>query len=284
MKRIEIFFKKLKQDYDSGRDPIDEIIKLGAYSLDKLNTEAKIKEQGQVGRKAYNIYTLNGEYSRPFLADAYVHKPLYLEKMWGRIIKSVNTKTRSIDVESIFIDRCLYTSVMSFACCYDLYKRSSRKTPGTYFEVILGSLISKILPNYIRSKHIPIPNVQESVSTDIVFSNSEKRKSLVIPAKITTRERIVQPFAHQRILDSVFGEGYYNSALLCVSEMQRDENDNVKEICVPNTIKLFQNYLAKLSGIYYLDPPIRYMNAELHKIVDISSIGDFLNQKISNLT
>lgn len=108
-------------------------------------------------------------------------------------------------------------------------------------------------------------------------------RGLVVPAKITTRERIVQPFAHQRILDSAFGVGHYRSALACVSEMQRDEEVGANEICVPGTIRLYQEYLAPLSGIYYLDPPVRYLQSDVTSIIEVSSLGHFFSERIAAL-
>jgi hypothetical protein len=183
---------------------------------------------------------------------------------------------------------------MAFSVCFDLRKRTSRKTPGTYFEVILGSILSEILPDYKRTKHIPLISEEgsakeeneESVSTDIVFEKASKdgiMKGIVIPAKITTRERIVQPFAHQRILDSVFCSERFRSVLVCMSEMQLDKS-GVKEICVPGTIRLFQTHLARLSGIYYLDPPLRYLQDDVLKYIKVASLGTFLNQDLAELT
>ena len=93
---------------------------------------------------------------------------------------------------------------MSFSSCYDLWKPGSRKTPGTLFEILLGSITAKFLTAYTRTKFISLPKTGESVSTDIVFDLNEK--GIVMPVKITTRERIVQPYEHQKILDSVFGQ------------------------------------------------------------------------------
>jgi hypothetical protein len=113
--------------------------------------------------------------------------------------------------------------------------------------------------------------------------NPIANQCIVFPVKITTRERIVQPFAHQRILDSVFGEGQYKSVLVCVSETQRDKENNVKEICVPGTIRLFQKHLARLSGIYYLDPPERYLNADLQEVISVGTLGQLLTSTLPEL-
>jgi hypothetical protein len=121
-----------------------------------------------------------------------------------------------------------------------------------------------------------------SVATDIVFEYCGK--GVVIPAKITTRERIVQPFAHQKILDGVFGVGRYISLLICVSETQRSDKDGrVNEICVPGTITLFQKHLAQLNGIYYLDPPQRYLALNAKNIVSVQSLGFLFAEGLANI-
>src|SRR5690606_14225136 len=130
-------------------------------------------------------------------------------------------------------------------CAYDLWQRRSRKTPGTFFEVLMASLLQQMLPRAAFSKHIPLAALlrdrdaaegatetetdaveeaegeddgRSSVSTDLVIGTPDRPGGVVVPLKITTRERIVQPFAHQRILDSAFGEGVYRSLLVCISE------------------------------------------------------------------
>ena len=284
MENLKILYDNLKGAYDGGQSPIAEIIKIGTYCINKLHRESNIKRQGNVVSKIYNVFERKNEYSRPYLSDLYISNTSTFIDYWQEIISNIDTTSKRINLEPSVVDKSLYTTVISFACCYDLWKRSSRKTPGTFFEVVLGSLIQNILPNFNRTKHIHIPRFGESVSTDIVFSRPDGKINIVIPAKITTRERIVQPFAHQRILESVFGKGHYNSVLMCVSEIQRDKNENVKEICVPGTIKLFQKHLATLKGIYYLDAPIRYCQQDLKSIIEISSVGQFLTKTLPDLT
>jgi hypothetical protein len=137
---------------------------------------------------------------------------------------------------------------------------------------LLGSILSAFLPQHKRGKFISLPEFGEKVSTDIVLDDGVL--GIVFPAKITTRERIVQPYAHQRILDSVFGDARYKSVLLCVSETQRDDKkQGVNNICVPGTIKLFQAHLSKLSGLYYLDPPVRYLQDDILSLVPVGDFG-----------
>ena len=165
---------------------------------------------------------------------------------------------------------------MWFSICYDLWRPGSRKTPGTFFEILVGSLVQAVTPRLTRRAHVPLLEPGESVSTDIVFLEPGERGGLAIPVKITTRERIVQPFAHQRILDAVFGEGRFRSILVCVSEMQRQRDTGANAICVPGTIRQFQRYLAPLAGLYYLDPPARYLRDDVTGLIPVGTLGDLL--------
>ena len=299
MKTIGRLFKKIKAKYDEGLNPLDDLQEITVHCLDKLSKKTKPVYQGAVGTKKYDAFQLGKEFSRPFHPELFISSKGVFSIAWEELIGNIDSEKHKIKLSPEKIDRVLYTSLMAFAICFDLWRRTSRKTPGTYFEVLLGSIIGETLPDdYKRTKHIPLPTVdiegegtttekeEESVSTDIVFEKNKggKLMGLVIPAKITTRERIVQPFAHQRILDGVFGPKRFHSILACVSEMQLDKkHKKVNEICVPGTIKLFQAHLAELTGIYYLDPPLRYLNKDLKNVIKIASIGELLAKDLPNL-
>lgn len=66
--------------------------------------------------------------------------------------------------------------------------------------------------------------------------------------------------------------------------MQRDEENGANEICVPGTIRLFQKHLAQLTGIYYLDPPARYLDPDVTSVVRVDYLGVFFAQDLSLLT
>jgi len=235
----------------------------------------------------YHSFTFDGEFSRPVRDDLFItdyHFFVAGFREFNESLKTIDRRWSSFD--SARANKIIYTSVMSVACCFDLWKSGSRKTPGTFFEIFMAAVLKLMIPDEIFSKHIPLIDQLESddesfdpssVSTDIVITSKNKNTSVVIPLKITTRERIVQPFAQQRILDSFFGENIYFSFLACISETQQDKKRRkVNHICVPGTIKLYQKYLSSISGIYYCDIPERYLERDLTDIIPVKSMGDFL--------
>lgn len=281
MKAIEELHKAIKRQYDAGRSPIDQILALAVLCIEMLEGIDKANYL-HAGGKSYFVFTDGKEVSRPVRSDLYIADFSSLEDAWLKMINAIRPEDMIISLSGAEINRVIYTAAVSFAAAYAVWKKSSRKTPGTHFEVLLGSLISAVLPDFARTKFISIPGQNESVSTDIVFGTD--RGGIVIPVKITTRERIVQPYAHQRILDSVFPVGAYQSVLMCVSETQRDDKtQSVNEICVPGTIRLFQAHLSKLTSIYYLDPPARYLEKDITQLLRVSDHGQFFSRDLALL-
>ncbi len=280
MQKIKELFDSAKATYDSKNCPLNDICATAVAAIERLNNKATTRYLDTVKTKPYNVFENEEKISRPYLPSLYTGNSEDFKSKWDSLVDAIDSEAKTIHISASEINDVFYTIITAFSCCYDLWNPGARKTPGTFFEVILGAVLGKILPTYIRTKHISIPNQPESVSTDIVFQDPLTTKSLVIPAKITTRERVVQPFAHQRILDSVFGKGVYCSILMCVSEMQRAKKNGANEICVPGTIRLFQNHLAEMGGIYYLDPPNRYTQQDITNIIDVGSIGYFIKNKL----
>lgn len=280
MQTIKRHYDALKARYDTGAQPLDAVRDLSVVCLKKLDDEAI---RNELAGGVHSTMMLGDQHSRPLRWELFEPEHSQFCTDWNQLVAAIDPPNRRIKLDVTTTNRALYTALMSFCACYDLWKRSSRKTPGTFFEVIAGSLLSKLLPAYSRAKHVIIPNETENVSTDLVFTKAGTH-GLVLPVKITTRERIVQPFAHQRILNSVFGENAYKSVLISCSELQLDGTTGVKEVCVPGTIRLFQKHLAKLSGLYYLDPPNRYLKADVQKHIPVRSLGELLTTDLAGLT
>ena len=278
-------FKRAQKAYDGKNDPLDVLGTLSADALCLLRKAAGSRlPTSSAGGKQYWIYRAEkGLLSRPYLPALFVADPNDFQSAWVRLLAACNPITHRVELPADEVNRTVYTAAMSFCLCFDLWKPKSRKSPGTQFEMLLGCILSRLLPSHTRSKHVPLPGEEESVATDIVLTAPSGDRALVFPAKITTRERIVQPFAHQRILDSVFGEGRYRSLIVCVSEMQRDEEHGANEVCVPGTIRLFQKHLAAVTGLYYLDPPHRYLRADLTSVVRVASVGELLALELAAL-
>ena len=301
MKNIIDTFAIAKSKYDSGASALAECIDVIFQCLTKIERDAELLRYGDFKGKVpveYWVAKASSELSRPFRPESFESNPASFKTSAMDFLASISD-AKLKDGE---VDKFVYTGITAFCICFDIWKRSSRKTPGTFFEVLIGSICMARFPKLEFGKHIKILNhgeiqdvvidldkdeglenlssdeVEEqlegdSVSTDLVIYNEGRAKAAVIPLKITTRERIVQPFAHQRILDSAY-PNQFRSFLACVSEVQRDEkSQSVKQICVPGTVALFQKHLAQLSGLYYCDIPHRYAQADMKKVIEVKSFS-----------
>jgi hypothetical protein len=309
VKELKKHFDAAKTLYDRGQVPLAQIAATCEVALNMLADTTEVS-YGVLSGKRYTVLRSGDARSRPLLKYLMLDSSSFVDE-WNALIESADTQNHRFQVDEERAIKTVYSAVMGFAICYDLWKPKSRKTPGTFLEVLFGSLLAKLAPEARRKKFIRLPQNGElvelpetelvaeneveavsadneavvdmvgTVSTDIVFEfgQGNMTRGIVIPAKITTRERIVQPFAHQRILDSAFGKGRYISLLVCVSETQRDDkNTRVNEICVPGTIKLFQKHLANVDGIYYLDPPERYLMLSREGVIRVRSAGSLLTE------
>ena len=284
MDKVVEYYKLAKKKYDAGGSPFDEILLLTKSCYDVIGRNfSKIDYSHKEKHGQYFVFYKGKDRSRPVNKRLFVSTYEDLKPLWNDLLEGEISGFKSAGEVKGIVDSVIYSVISVFSVCYDIEKKGSRKTPGTFFEVLLGSLLAEALPGYERTKFIAIPDQVEKVSTDIVFDKDGA--GVVIPAKITTRERVVQPYAHQRILDSVFGKGRYKSVLMCVSETQADHtNEVVNDICVPGTIRLFQNHLSELSAIYYLDPPERYMQADLQSIIKVSTYNELFSGGLRSIT
>jgi hypothetical protein len=274
-------FAVAKRKYDSGENPYDEIKQVGELCLKEIKNHSGSKIQGHCGSTEYIVFDAGGKYSRPIRPDLFLINGNFASK-WDLTIETLKKGKYMTSSEQADCDKAVYTLVSAFSTVYNLWKTASRKTPGTFFEIVVGTLLSTFYTECARSKFIPIPGEHERVTTDIVLISKTTKRGLVVPTKITTRERIVQPFVHQRILESVFGDKY-KSLLVCVSEMQRQEDKGVNQICVPGTIKLFNKHVAKLSGLVYLDPPERYLMKDITSIMPVMNFGSLFTKSVGDI-
>ena len=94
---------------------------------------------------------------------------------------------------------------------------------------------------------------------DFLFDVGFAWPKIHLPVKMSTRERVVQAWAHQRLLDAAFGNDAFRGIMVLFSETKLDSRSlEVVEICVPDQWMAYQSLLAKMDRIYYLDPPDKY--------------------------
>lgn len=208
-----------------------------------------------------------------------VNRALFLENDDTVETFLTNVKSRNFEAQtSEEITKACYTIAICFCCSIDMLKSNDQKTPGTFFEYFMGHLIATKL-NVLPSKQLDVLNLdmRATLPTDFIFDLGENRPKFHVPVKTSTRERVVQVWAHQRVLDGVYGTGRFFGMLACLSETKVDRQENkVVEICLPDQWRVYQLFIAQMKRIYYLDVPHRY--DQLNNVfppINVKPFGDF---------
>ena len=97
------------------------------------------------------------------------------------------------------------------------------------------------------------------IPTDFVFDLGSGKNRVHLPIKLSTRERVVQVWAHQRALDGMHGTARFKGILVVMSETNKQKDISATEVCLPNQWMAYQMYIAQLFRIYYLDLPEKYV-------------------------
>src|SRR5262249_29597810 len=156
--------------------------------------------------------------------------------------------------------RTLYTLAMSFCAANDVIKGGDKKTPATYFEILIGHIFAAHLGvNPKSSIEVLNKDMKGSLPTDFIFDLGAKKTKFHVPIKTSTRERVIQVWAHQRVLDGIYGVGRYKGILACLTETKLDSAKlEVVEICLPDQWRVYQMFIAQMTRVYYLDVPEKY--------------------------
>jgi len=163
------------------------------------------------------------------------------------------------DIE--LLQKTLYSMVMAFCCAVDIQKSGDKKTPGTFFEYFIGYVFShRLNVNPVRRVEINMRGDKKvTLTTDFLFDPDAQRHKLHVPVKTSTRERIIQVWAHQRVLDGTQGANLYLGTPVLMTETKLDKKKlEVVEICLPDQWRVYQGHISQLTRVYYLDLPQPY--------------------------
>ncbi len=157
--------------------------------------------------------------------------------------------------------RFLYTIAISYCCAADLLKSGDQKTPATFFECLIGHFFARAFGINHRTQ-VEVLQLEEergTLPTDFIYDLGLAKPKFHVPVKTSTRERVIQVFAHQRVLDGVHGFGKFKGILVCLAETKLDHNSReVVEICVPKQWNLYYRFIAVMHRFYYFDVPQKY--------------------------
>ncbi|MEO7144592.1 MAG: hypothetical protein ABI165_13930 [Bryobacteraceae bacterium] len=146
------------------------------------------------------------------------------------------------------ITKTAYTIALSVFAAHDV-NQVGRKASATFFEILIGHMIARAVGISPR-KRVRMPESNTELPTDYVFDPGRKSRKVHLPIKTSTRERAVQAWVHQLVLDRIFGTGVYRGILVVSGETKRNtKTGEIVEICVPQQLQMFQSRVAELSRV-----------------------------------
>ncbi|MGH9688118.1 MAG: hypothetical protein ACRD5K_13620 [Candidatus Acidiferrales bacterium] len=174
--------------------------------------------------------------------------------------------------------RATYSVAFSVFAAHDVHD-VGRKASATFFEILIGHVLARAIGVNPRKK-VRVPESGADLPTDYVFDPGPRSRKMHPPIKTSTRERAVQAWVHQLVLERIFGAGQYRGVLVVASETKRDtRTGEVTEICVPRQLQMFQARVAEMSRVYYLDPPRVYLElGNAFPRVEVKPFGDALSE------
>ena len=223
------------------------------------------------------------KYSRPVNIDlynvgcgVYQNGQTLIDVFWNNVRSHSITNQSAEDITA-----ALYAICMNYCCCADLVS-GVKSNSGDYFEKLVGHLYSMHLLVCPTNQMNAVELDGESISlpTDFIFDLGAGRPKFHVPAKTSTRERVVEVWAQQRVLDGAFGVGRFLCLLTCIGETNFYSKDmSVALTCVPNQWVNYQLFISQIKRAYYLDVPGKYeeLNHRFPKI-NVKTFGEFFHE------
>lgn len=156
--------------------------------------------------------------------------------------------------------RLCYTIALAPCLAMELFDRQNKKGPASYFEWYVSHLFARSIGvNPTKRARLPVQGREVLMTMDFLIDLGAQYRKVHLPVKMSTRERAVQAWSHQRLLDAAYGDSVYRGVMVCFSETKLDSRSlEVVEICVPDQWLAYQSLLATLDRIYYFDVPVAY--------------------------
>lgn len=174
------------------------------------------------------------------------------------------------------LEKILYTAAMSFCCARDIESgNTDRSGPGTFFEYLVGNVLATALDvRGIAKMEALNPELAKGLRPDHLFDLGTGKAIIHLAVKTSSRERIVQPWAHQRILDGAYGTDRIKGVMVFLTETNRVKN-GVQETCTPERLRQYQMFVARIHSIYYFDPPESYLQlADDYPFVPVKRLAE----------
>lgn len=252
------------------------IRKLAEVSLRFLVKQCRtIDLVSRVPGKEYITFKKGNVVARPANKRFFLVEPKAIARLWKLWISN--------RISAVDFAKLSYTVALAPCLAMEIFDRQNKKGPATYFECYIGHLFAKAIGvNPTKRARLPVQGRDVLMTMDFLIDMGDKHRRIHLPVKMSTRERVVQAWAHQCLLDAAYGDGVYRGIMVLFSETKLDSRSHeVVEICVPDQWLAYQSLLAQMDRIYYFDIPERYqaLTTQFPDVIVIKQFGEFFTEK-----
>lgn len=252
-------------------------------SLEHLQTLDRLHYDSGVPGKRYFVFegdTASAFESRAINLDLFEDDISEVQRLLSAVLNG------DLPTDPGALHKALYTGAISFPAARDTTNSGDQKSPGTYFEIFAGHLFAVAFnSNPSTTVTAPTLDLEISLPTDFIYDLGPNRPRIHLPVKISTRERVIQVWAHQRVLDGMHGVNRFRGVLVALAETNKKRGtgttpDSVVEVCLPNQWTAYQMYIAQLHRVYYLDVPTKYLSLRNnYPFLEVKPLAEFFYEK-----
>ena len=267
---------KVAADRPGSQEVTDCLLQVYAESEQILATADRRALSTNVAGKTHFAFEVPGKHSRAVNADLYLGASVDPSQVLTDLAKG-GILAHSADE----INRAIYKLVMAFCAAIDLTRPGARQTQGTFFERVVAHMASQQF-GVPAVRNLKVLNMDRNTElpTDLTFDLGPGKPKFHVPVKTSTRERVIQVWAHQRIIDGVFGVGRFLGLLVCLAETHvTEKTGRVQEICLVDQWRIYQLFIAQMKRIYYLDVPVAYADlGDDFPRIHVKTFGEFFHE------
>lgn len=259
-----------------GADAGRAILHLALTSLKFLVKKCKqIDLVSRVQGKQYFSFKRSNVVARPANKEFFLPDPEGVTRLWKKWLAEA--------IEPKEFAQLTYTVALAPCLAMEIFDRQNKKGPATFFECYIGHHFARAVGvNPTKRARLPVHGRNVLMTMDFLIDMGKKHRKVHLPVKMSTRERVVQAWAHQRLLDAAYGSGAYRGIMVLFSETKLDSRSlEVVEICVPDQWLAYQSLLAHMDRIYYFDVPGRYqaLTQQFPDVIAIKQFGEFFSER-----
>ena len=244
-------------------------------SLDLLSSLPKRSIASRVPGKTY--FSFESQYGKPRSSRG-INEAMFISDADEVATMIDRVASGDIPADPLELHAALYTAAISYPAEADVTKDGDQHSPGTFLENFVGHLAACTF-GVRPTKTIVAPTLDLKISlpTDFIFDLGEGKSRIHLPVKASTRERVIQVWAHQRVLDGMHGVNRFRGLLVVLAETNRQRATNsIVEVCLPRQWTAYQMYIAQLHRVYYFDVPDKYRKLREHyPFLEVKPFADF---------